>query len=472
MNIRQTHGPFNLPINPSPSRGIHLGARAVLALALLSALVLSAGCSASAATSQTYYCPMHPNVISDRAGDCSICGMHLVAKKADAPAPRDPEKPEACFACPMHPQVTSDHPADCTICGMHLTPKSPPKGGAGTLSNLAPISLSESQRRELGLTFGTVERATFGSTASATATVVPDESRIFRVVARADGYVDRLDVQYAGARVRKGQPMLSIYSPSIQAAQQQFIGQMPTEGRRFASSVTRTAAPSENDDRDDAFRAKLQYWGFGDAQVDRIQKTRKIENSLDVESPSSGVVTDKSAVLGQRVVPGDLLFTVMDLSVVWAEVQVPEMDAPRVRPGMDFLLNLNALPGKAFKGRVKFALPVLDPQVHTMKVCLEIPNPKGELKPGMLGTATASLEENERLAVPEGAILHAGHTSYAFVDDGEFLSPREVALGAHGGGYYEVTSGLKEGEKVATSAVFLLDSESSLKAAFLAAERR
>jgi Cu(I)/Ag(I) efflux system membrane fusion protein len=377
----------------------------------------------------------------------------------------------------MHPQVLSDKPGDCSICGMHLVAAKGSggpetfSGGAGSVPGFAPVELSSEARQQLGVTVGAVEKRPLAKEVRASARIIPDETRVFPVVARADGYVDRLPVTYAGRSVKKGEEMLSVYSPSIQAAQQQFVGSTVTEGRRYPNATAKPpSGAAEPSDRDDAFRERLNYWGFGDKQIERIQKTGKVENSLVIESPINGVVTEKMAVLGLRVSPGDTLFVVTDFSWVWAEADVPESDVPSIKVGMPGSVELSAWPGRVFAGKVKFMMPVLDPQSHTMKVVLELPNPGLELKPGMVGTGRLSVELGTRLSAPEGAVVRTGEKNYAFRDEGGGrLIPAPVELGPRCGGYYEVLSGLREGDTVVTSANFLLDSESSLRAALQAA---
>ena len=197
-----------------------------------------------------------------------------------------------------------------------------------------------------------------------------------------------------------------------------------------------------------------------------LLKTGKAENSLILQAPAGGVVTEKNAILGQKVFPGDTLLVITDLSAVWAEANVSETDIPSVKVGGPMEVSLPSLPGRTFGGKIKFFLPVLDAQTRTMRVFVEVPNRDLALKPGMLGAALLTVDEGERLAVPEGAVMGAGGQPYAFVDrGGGTLTPVRLTLGARSDGYYEILSGLTIGQRVVTSANFLLDSESSLKAA-------
>jgi multidrug efflux pump subunit AcrA (membrane-fusion protein) len=377
------------------------------------------------------------------------------------------------YACPMHPEIRSDGPADCSACGMHLVLESAGGEAEGGVSpaGLAPVALDPTARSRLGLTFGTAERRKVSRTFRAPGRIVADETRIHRVIARVEGFVDQVFIPYAGPRVKRGQPLLGIYSLNLLSVQQQFLNASPSDGRRFVAPPSKPGAGAdENPERgEDTQRQRLRYWDFSDEQIDRIAKSGKAENSLILVAPAGGFVTEKNALVGQKVFPGDILMVVTDLSTVWAEADVSEMDAPSVQVGMPFAVQPASLPGETFRGKVKFLRPVLDPQTHTMKVIVELPNPGLALRPGMLGSAEFQTADRECLAVPESAVLRAGSTDYAFVEEGGRLTPRTLLLGARSEGYFEVLSGLRDGERVATSATFLLDSESSLKEALRSA---
>jgi Cu(I)/Ag(I) efflux system membrane fusion protein len=444
-------------------------ALALATVALAALLALSLGCSARAESRAVYYCPMHPEVTSTRPSDCPICGMHLVLPPSDPPSDHGASVP-AGYTCPMHPDVVSREPGDCTKCGMHLVPAEPAAEGASPAA-LAPVSLDAQGRGRLGITVGEASVRTMAKTLEASGQIIPDETRVFRIIARVEGFVDQLQVPYAGLRVRKDAPLLGLYSLSLLSVQQQYLNAFPSDGRRYVAPPTRpNAVPSdEAEDREDTQRQRLKYWDFSDEQIDRIRRTGKTENSLILVAPSSGWVTDVGIVLGQRVSPGDLLMVVTDLSHVWAEAEVAEMDAPKVRIGMPMEFQPASMPGRSFRGRVKFSHPILDPQQHTMKVVVDLANADGALKPGMLGAATLRCEERRCLAVPEGAVLRSGEGEYAFVEKDGRLLPRKLVVGERSGGYVEVAEGLQAGDRVVTSASFLLDSESSLQAALRAA---
>ncbi len=381
------------------------------------------------------------------------------------------------YYCPMHPQVTSDEPGDCAICGMALVPTTHENGDTTANSSppgLVPVTMGPEARKRLSVALCSVEERAVNQTIHAPGRIVADETRVCRVIARVEGFIDQLSIAYAGQSVRKAQPLLGLYSLNLISLQQQFLNATPSDGRRFVPPPSQRDATSGDtlERGEDTQRQRLKYWNFSDEQIDRIQKSGKAENSLVLSAPANGVVTEKNVILGQKVFPGDVLLVITDLSTVWAQADVSEMNVPAIKTGMSMEIRLASMPGDVFKGRVKYFQPLLDPQTHTMKVVLEVPNPGLALKPGMLGTVELAADTRRCLTVPEDAVMRTGRGSYVFVQEGELLVPRTVVIGPRCDGCLEVMSGLKAGEKVATSANFLLDSESSLKASLQAAARK
>ena len=377
------------------------------------------------------------------------------------------------YFCPMHPQITSEDPKyKCPICGMDLVPqKQDGPGDAGGLHDdikpLAPVTVSPDQKRLLGITFGTVEKRPISRDIRTSARIVPDETRLYRVTAKIEGYVDELFVNVTGQAVNKGEPLLSIYSPELVASQEEFLTAL-TAARHMADSsheaVSRGATSLVT-----AARRRLKLWDITDAQISRIEKTGKAEKNLRLFAPSGGYVIEKNVLAGQKIMPGEPLLVIADLSTVWAEADIYESDLPYITVGMPVTLTLPYWPGKSFPGTVRFLNPFLDPQTRTLKARMNIENPELVLKPDMLGSAVLQYALGDRLAVPESAVLRTGTKSYVFrAGAADHLMPVEVSTGLKADGWYELLSGLEEGDRVVTSANFLIDSESSLKAALQA----
>jgi len=398
---------------------IFLVPAAMLAIALLT------GCSAGRKDDVKYHCPMHPTVVSDKPGSCPICGMDLV------PIEKPAEKP----AVPT-----------------------------GTIPGRAAVSITPEKARLMNVKYGVVEKKNLSRDIMTSAIIVPSEQRVSRITTKVEGWVEKLFVGVSGQFVKNGDPLLSIYSPDLVATEQEFLSALS-----IAESLSKSPYPSVADSGKDlveASRRRLLLWDVSEKQIEKLRSSKQVEKAVTIYSPVSGYVMEKDVLQGQKVMAGEPLMTVADLSTVWAEADIYEQDVPFIKAGMEAVVTLSYMPGKEFKGKVAFMNPYLDPASRTAKARIEIANPALDLKPQMYAEARFSYDLGEKLALPASAVMRTGERDYVFAaDDDGAITPIEVKLGARAGDYYEVESGLAEGRKVITSANFLIDSESSLKAA-------
>jgi Cu(I)/Ag(I) efflux system membrane fusion protein len=293
-----------------------------------------------------------------------------------------------------------------------------------------------------------------------------DERKLATVNMKYEGWIEKLYADYTGMQVRKGQPLAEIYSPELLATQQEFLNTL-----RWAKSSggAKEGAVAGMLNRDaeaivDAARQRLRLWDITDEQIKSIEETGKPVRTVTLVSPADGTVVQKNAVQGMRVMPGDKLFDIADLSSVWIISDVYENELPLINAGETARISVSSLPGKELSAKIEFVYPTLSGEARTVKVRLTVPNPGGRLKPQMFTNVEIKAGMGKRLAVPDDAVLDTGTRSIVYVDkgDGNF-EPREVKLGLRADGYREVLSGLKNGEKVARSATFLIDSEAQLK---------
>lgn len=350
--------------------------------------------------------------------------------------------------------------------GTAAMPGRPGTGGMAEMSGTpvqagGAVRLTAAQLRTFGVTFGTAEVRPLTAGVRTTGNVTVDETRVAQVAPKIGGFVERLYVATTGQPVRRGQPMLDLYSPELVAAQEELLVARRLDRTLGESGVP--GVPSSAGDLLAAARRRLRLLDISDAQIDDVLHTGRVRRALTLYAPVSGVVTEKTVLQGQATQPGEALYTVADLGRVWVDVQLRESDAGSVRPGTTADLELAAYPGRTFSGRVAYVYPTLQEASRTLRARVEVPNPAGLLKPGMYATVRLTTPGQAALTVPASAVIRTGDRNVVFVDmGGGTLMPQEVALGRAAGDYVEVLSGLEPGQRVVTSAQFLLESESNL----------
>ena len=329
------------------------------------------------------------------------------------------------------------------------------------MSSDGTVRLSASQLREFGVTFGSVEQRTLESSVRTAGTVTVDESKLSEVTPRFGGFVERLYVNETGARVSRGQPLMDIYSPELVAAEQELLVAARLQRSIGESGVPGVAAGST--DLVAVVRRRFELWGISDAQVDEILRSGKARRTLTLYSPSSGVVLEKRVIQGQAIQPEAMLYRIANLGDVWVDVAIREQDAAAVRVGSHAEVELASIPGHPIDGRVAYVYPTLDQAARTVRARIEVQNRSGLLKPGMYATVTLNTPSRRALTVPTSAVLNTGERTLAFMDmGGGSLMSMDVVTGRTAGAYTEVLSGLDSGNRVVTSAQYLLDSESNL----------
>jgi Cu(I)/Ag(I) efflux system membrane fusion protein len=363
------------------------------------------------------------------------------------------EKKVLYWIDPMHPAYKSDKPGKAPDCGMDLVPVY--EGGEGKASSVdgyANVSLPPGRQQLIGVQTAIAERRTIGRSVRAVGRVAIDETRLHKITTKFEGYIEKLYVNFTGQPVRRGQALFSIYSPELLATQQEYL---------LALRAAQTSPQLL-----EASRQRLKLWDISDREIRALERGGTARKSLTISSPASGVVTVKNAVEGARVNPGDPLFEIADLERVWVVADIYESEIGVIRLGAPAGITLSFAPGRTFQGRVSFVAPTVDPMTKTVKVRIDVDNRDGALKPEMFADVTLAEAKRDVTAVPQSAVLNTGTRSIVFVvDDKGTFQPREIQAGASDGNFVEVRSGIEAGEKVATQANFLIDSESRLKSA-------
>lgn len=297
-----------------------------------------------------------------------------------------------------------------------------------------------------------------------------DERRLGTVNTKIEGWIEKLHVDYTGRYVKKGEPLAEVYSPELVATQQEFLNLLKwTKQSRGQGTESRENkyTPMLSQDAEaivGAAKQRLRLWDISEEQIKKIEETGKPIRTLTIYSPVSGYVVQKMALQGMRVMPGEKLFDIADLSSVWVVSDIYENELSLIKTGQTAKISLSYFPGKEFLSTIDYIYPALSGDTRTAKVRFTIANPGGQLKPQMFTNVEVKIDMGKKLAVPDDAIIDTGTRQIVYVDkgDGNF-EPREVMLGSRAEGFREVLMGLKAGEKVVSSATFLIDSESQLK---------
>jgi len=336
----------------------------------------------------------------------------------------------------------------------------------GKVQEITPgtVQISPERQQLIGVRFGTVERRTLQKVTRTAGRIDFDEKRIGTVAPKISGWIEDLYVDFTGQFVRQGEPLLTIYSPELVSTQEEYLLALKA---RLDWSKSPFAEVSESGKLlAESARRRLKLWDISDAQIETLEKTREPMKTLTLYSPFTGYVLKKMITRGQFVEAGMALYTIADLSVVWLIADIYEYELPSIRLGQKAAIEMAIYPGEKFTGKLIYIYPYLDPQTRTAKVRFELANPHDKLKPEMFANVEISVLLGDRLAIPEGAVIDTGVRKVVIVDRGSgYFEPREVKLGAKAGEIFEVIDGLKAGERVVTSANFLIDSESKLKEA-------
>lgn len=327
-----------------------------------------------------------------------------------------------------------------------------------------PIELPPERVQKMGITTAKVSSRKFIRTLRTTGIVEIDETRLTHVHTKSDGWIEELFVDFIGKPVKKGQPLFSIYSPELLTTQEEYLLALKDSERNVKGPLSSEVGQASKDLLA-AARRRLELWDMPAEDIDKLEKTRTPKRAVVINSPRDGVVIQKDILKGMSVNPEMHLYAIADLSNIWVKADIYENDISFVRVGQSANLSIAALPEKILKGVVKFIDPVLDEATRTVKVRFEFDNKEELLKPGMYATIELEIDKGSGLAVPEEAVIDTGKRKIVFISKGEGrFDPREVKLKEKADKFYPVISGLSENELVVTSAQFLLDSESSLKA--------
>ena len=405
-----------------------------------------------------------------------------VSKTGEKTEQRVAAQPREVYYCPMHKEYQSDKPGNCPICSMKLlkkdgtlasddasesVEKSASPAAPGTPTGVNTIFVAPQQQQLIGMQTAPAEMRPLAREIRAAGKIAFDESKVTHIHTKVSGWIEQVFVDFVGKFVRKGDPLFTIYSPDLVATQEEYLLALRARRELATSSIERVAVGAER--LVDASRRRLRLWDVTDEEIARLEKEGKARREITVYSPVSGVVTERAAYHHGRYITPELdLYTIVDLSTVWALGEIYESELPLVRQGQRVLVEFpNADGSPALTGTISYIYPYLNPTTRTGQIRIVFSNPGHRLKPDMFVNLKLRIDLGRQLTVPEDAVLNTGTQQYVFVDKGSgYFEPREVKLGMQAEGSYAIKQGLKQGERVATAANFILDSESRLKGAF------
>ncbi|WP_201860709.1 efflux RND transporter periplasmic adaptor subunit [Microvirga soli] len=327
----------------------------------------------------------------------------------------------------------------------------------GEAEDGSTVTVSSGRLQRTGVRSEPAERRVVTRPVRVPGTIKLDERRVAVVSLRSEGFIEKVENVTTGERVRAGQPLLRLYSPEISAASAQYLSVLTDSGGAGGGR----AAVLEG------ARRRLENLNVPPEVLSEIERVRKVPTTVTWSAPRDGIVLERDATDGMRAMPGDVLFRIADTSTLWVLADVPEHDLGAVRPGQAVTIQVRSLPGLAFTGTISLIYPQVNPETRTARVRIEIPNREGVLLPDMYtDVEIATGADKPVVAVPDSALIDTGTRQVVIVDKGEGrFEPREVKVGARGNGFVEIREGVAAGDQVVTSANFLIDAESNLKAA-------
>ncbi len=395
-----------------------------------------------------YSCGMHPDIIEKEPGNCPICGMKLTPiKNTTSKEKKKPgERKILYWRAPMNPNEIYDAPGKSKM-GMDLVPVYEDEGGASGV-----VTVDGSVLQSMNVKMDVIKSKSLSPVIYTNGYLDTDETKEYSVTTKIDGWIENLYVNYTGQKVKKGQKLVDIYSPDLVAAQQELLTAL---NYNSGSSVLENA------------KRKLELFDVSKEEIDNLIKTKKVKKYVTLYAPFNGTVITKNVLRGDKIKAGKEIMKVANLNSLWLMADIYERDLDKIKTGNDANIYFTYKPGKVYKGKISFIYPTVDPVTRTVKVRINLDNRNNELKPSMFANVEIFGNKLEKLpVVPETAVIRRGKSNIVILSlgDGKF-KPVEITLGQYSQGYYQVLNGLKENDMIVVSGQFMLDSESSLRAA-------
>ena len=424
-------------------------------------IVLAVAAAGFYATKQNFWRAPEAETAADRTDPSAMAGM-------DPPTPQLTEasggREVLYWYDPMHPAYRANEPGIAPDCGMDLVPKYADEAQALAAMPPGTVMLSMQKQQMIGVRTEKVVMAPVQRTIRTVGHLTADETKIAHVHTKFEGWIEKVFVDFVGMRVRKGQPLFTIYSPELVSTQEEYL--LALKGKQILGESPFERAALGSASLLEAARRRLELWDISAEQIEELERTGKVQRTLSVHSPIQGYVTARKAYENVFVTPGTEIYSIVDLGNIWALAMVYEYELPFIRLGQRATMSLSYLPEKQYRGRVTYIYPLVDPKSRTVKIRIEFRNPRMELKPEMYADVEIQVDYGRRIVVPAEAVLDSGMRQIVFLarPNGHF-EPREIKVGPRLEDRTIVLAGLEAGEEIVTSGNFLIDSESRLTSA-------
>lgn len=326
------------------------------------------------------------------------------------------------------------------------------------------IVIDPARLQSIGVTYEPARIQTIEKVIRTVGRIEADERKIAHIHVKFDGWIEKLLINFVGEKVKKGEALFTVYSPDLVSTEQEYL--LALESKKVLGLKAHEKAISGASGAFDAAKQRLLLWGISEKEIQRLTQTGKVLKIITIDSPIAGTVINKTAFAGMRIEPSGELYTIADLSSLWILGDIYEYELPYIHVGQIADVNLSYLPNEIFKAKLDFIYPTVDSQTRAVKVRFQIDNQNEKFKPGMYANIDLKIPLGKHLVVPKDAVLLTGERAVVFIYHGDGkIEWRNVTLGARAGNVVEIKSGIHEDERVITSANFLIDSESQLKAA-------
>ena len=406
--------------------------------------------------SQLYTCGMHPDIISEEPGTCPICGMNLTPIKENISSGG---KEIIYWRAPMDPNEIYDEPGKSKM-GMDLVPVYADEAGASGV-----VTIDATLQQNMNVKIVSVEKKKLANKIITNGVLTTDETKEYLVTTKVNGWIEKLYVNYTGQMVSKGEKLVDIYSPQLISAQQELLTAIEYQNSTNGSS-DKDIINSGRMLVDNAVQ-KLELLDVSKNEIDKLIESKEIKKYMPLYAPVSGTVLMKQVIEGEKILAGKQLLHIADLTKLWLKADIYESELNKINIGSTAKINFNYLPSKTYKGKISFIYPTVDPKTRVVKIRIDLSNLNGKLKPDMY--ANVEIEGKSLGDLPvisENSVIRSGEKNIVIksLGNGKF-KPVDIQLGGYSDGYYQVLKGVQQGDKIVSSAQFMIDSESSLKAA-------